>query len=122
MKKLVVISVALVITMLLCGCSSLKVETATYGYYVPQNEVRIISNGQVIPEDAIRIGSVETGEKGSTPTKKCTYSACIDAIVEEAKKMGGNIVYIVSVKEPSWGFGTTCYNVTADVYLQKCEE
>ena len=121
MKKLIVISMALVITMILCGCS-LKVKTTTYGYYVPQNEVRIIQNGQVIPEDAIRIGSVEAGEKGSTPTKKCTYSACIDAIVEEAKKMGGNIVYIVSVKEPTWGFGSTCYNVTADVFLQKCEE
>jgi hypothetical protein len=121
MKKLVEISMVLVITiMLLCGCS-LSVKTATNGYYEPQNEVRIIQTGQVIPEDAIRIGSVEVGEKGATPAKKCTYSACIDAIVEEAKKMGGNIVYIVSVKEPSvWG--STCYYVTADVYLQKCEE
>ena len=120
MKKYVVIFMALVITMLLYGCS-LSVKTATNGYYEPQNEVRIIQTGQVIPEDAIRRGSVEVGEKGATPTKKCTYSACIDAIVEEAKKMGGNIVYIVSVKEPSvWG--STCYYVTADVYLQKCDE
>ena len=121
MKRLVVISMAVVITMLLCGCS-LSVKTATNGYYVPQNEVKIIQTGQVIPEDAIRIGSVETGEKGATPAKECTYSACIDAIVEEAKKMGGNIVYIVSVKEPSGFWGSTCYYVTADVYLQKCEE
>ena len=121
MKKFVVLSSVLVLmAMLLSGCS-LKVRTATYGYYEPQNEVRIIQNGQVIPEDAIRIGSVEVGEKGATPTKKCTYSECIDAIVEEAKKMGGNIVYIVSVKEPST-WGSSCYNVTADVYLQKCEE
>ena len=121
MKKVVGISFVLVLmTMLLFGCS-LKIRTATNGYYEPQHEVRVIQTGQAIPEDAIRIGSVETGEKGMTPSKKCTYSACVDAIVAEAKKMGGNIVYIVSVKEPSvWG--STCYYVTADVYLQKCEE
>ena len=112
--------VLVLMAMLLYGCS-LKVKTTTYGHYEPQNEVRIIQSGQVIPEDAIRIGSVETGEKGMTPARKCTYAASIDAIIEEAKKMGGNIVYIVSVKEPSvWG--STCYYVTADVYLQKCEE
>ena len=118
-KKFVVISLALVfVTMLLSACS-LNIRTATYGYYVPQNEVRIIQNGQVIPEDAIRIGRVDVGDTGMTLTKNCTYSACIDAIVEEAKKMGGNIVYIVSVKAPE---KSTCYSITADVYLQKCEE
>ena len=121
MKRLLVISMVLVLmAILLYGCS-LKVKTTTYGHYEPQNEVRIIQSGQVIPEDVIRIGSVETGEKGMTPAKDCTYSACIDAIVKEAKKMGGNIVYIVSIKEPSvWG--STCYYVTADVYLQKSKE
>ena len=114
MKKLLLL---IVIALMFSSCS-LKVKATSNGNYQPQNEVRVIQNGQPLPEGAIRIGSVETGEKGMTPAKKCTYAASIDAIINEAKKMGGNIVYIVSVKEPSvWG--STCYYLTADVYLIK---
>ena len=119
MKKLIVLCVIL-LTLTLSACS-LKTRTASYGNYPPQNDVVIIQSGQPLPKDAIRIGSIETSDNGLTSTRRCTYAASIDAIVKKAKKMGGNIVYIVSVKEPSvWG--STCYYVTADVYLQKGED
>lgn len=114
MNKKVALCV-LLMTMVLSSCS-LKIRTTSYGHFQPQNEVVIIHSGQPLPKDAIRIGSIETGEKGMTPTRRCTYAASVDAIIKEAKKMGGNIVYIVSVKEPT--FNSTCYRVTADVYLQ----
>ncbi len=112
--------VLIVVTMLLVGCS-LKTNTTSNGYYQPQNEVQIIQSGQPLPKDAIRIGSVETKDTGFTKTKRCTYAASMDAVVKEAKKMGGNIVYIVSVKEPSF-LGSSCYYITADVYLQKSDD
>jgi len=115
MKIKVLISMALM-AFLLCGCS-LKMRTTSYGNYEPQNTVKIIQNGQVIPDDAIRIGCIETGDRGTTSTKNCTYASSIEAIVKAAKKMGGNIVYIVSIKEPTWA--SSCYQITADVYLQK---
>ena len=117
MKKLVLL---MLIALTFSSCS-LNVKSTSYGNYQPQNEVQVIQNGQPIPKDAIRIGSIETKDSGFTNTKRCTYSASIDSIIKEAKTMGGNIVYIVSVKEPSvWG--SSCYYITADVYLLKDEK
>jgi hypothetical protein len=117
MKKPVLIPIMLMI-LALTSCS-LRIRTSSYGHYQPQNEVKIIQSGQQIPENAIRIGSVETSGKGLTPTRRCSYASSVDAIIKKAKKMGGNIIYIVSVKEPT-AFNS-CYRVTADVYLQIVE-
>lgn len=114
MKKLNLI----LMVMLLCVLPSCKLKTAVSvnDYYAPTSgRLPIYQTGQALPNDIVRIGSIVVGESGATPTKKCTYEACMQIIEDEAKKVGADIVYLVKVKEPSvWG--STCYNITAELY------
>lgn len=105
-----------VVCILFQSCN-LKVITRSNGNYPPQNEVVIIQTNQPLPNKLKRIGSVVVGENGLTPTSKCSYENCIQTIENEAKKMGGNVVYLVRVEAPN--FHSTCYNITADIYLQE---
>lgn len=115
MKKLLI---TLSILLLLSGCS-LSIKTSVFDTYpATPGRLTLYQKDQNLPEDRIQIGTVTVGEKGFTPTKKCTYAACIEAIQEEAKKMGGQFIHIVHVKEPSvWG--STCYTIVADIYRYK---
>lgn len=101
--------------------SELRKDVSVYDTYPPTpGRLPIIQTAQKIPENSLQIGSVTVGESGLTKTKNCTYEACIEAIQEEAKKMGGQFIYIVKIKEPeSWG--STCYNIVADIYRYKDE-
>lgn len=113
MRKAFLILFAILLT--ISGCS-LKREVSIYDTYpATPGRLAIFQKDQSLPDNRIQIGTVTVGEKGFTPTKKCNYSACIEAIQEEAKKMGGQFIHIVSIKEPSvWG--STCYNIVADIY------
>ena len=88
-------------------------------FYAPIDEVTIISQGQTLPDNLIRVGSISVGEAGSTPTEDCTYQACMDAIRIAAKQNGAHVVYIVNVKEPDRFWGSTCYDITADFFRYK---
>lgn len=100
--------------MVSCG---LKRQVAIYDTYpVTPGRLVVYQTGQQLPNNLVQVGTVVVGEKGASITKNCTYEACIEAIQEEAKKMGGQIIYIVNLKEPSFFFGSTCYNITADIY------
>lgn len=111
----VVTSIILALTILMTSCG-LKRQVAIYDTYpATPGRLAIYQTGQQLPNDIIQVGTVVVGEKGATTTKNCTYEACMEAIQEEAKKMGGHIIYIVSLKEPSF-WGSTCYNITADIY------
>ena len=96
--------------------SELRRDVSVYDTYPPTpGRLPIIQTAQTIPDNSIQIGTVTVGESGFTKTKNCTYEACIEAIQEEAKKMGGQFIYIVKIKEPdSWS--STCYNIVADIY------
>ena len=98
--------------------TSCKLKTAVNvtDYYPPTaGRLQIIQTGQALPQNIVRIGSIVVGESGLTPTNKCTYEACMQVIEDEAKKKGAELVYLVKVKEPS-ALGSTCYNITAEMY------
>lgn len=118
MKKLAFL---LLVTIMLGGCK-LKESIYIDNYYAPVDNVTIIQIGQTLPDNIVRVGSISVGESGSTPTKKCTYQACMNAITLAAKKNGVHLVHIVSIREPySGGFwgSSTCYDITADFYRYK---
>ena len=114
MKRIVFI-LFLIITL-----SSCKLRQSIYvdNYYAPVDEVTVISYGGNLPDNVIRVGSISVGEAGMTPTKDCTYQACMNAIILKAKQSGVHVVYVVAIKEPSvWG--SSCYDITADFYRYK---
>lgn len=112
----------IVLTMLLMipSCAKYKqlkkIVNLNYHYPPTTGVVPIYQTNQQLPSDIIRIGSVVVGEAGLTPAEKCTYEACIRAIEDEARKAGADFIYLVNVKEPDRFWGSTCYDITADLY------
>jgi len=99
--------------------SELRRNISVYDTYAPTpGRLPIVQTAQPIPDGCIQIGSVTVGDSGLTKTKNCTYEACIEAVQEEAKKMGGQFIYIVKITEPST-WESTCYSIVADIYRYK---
>ena len=99
-----------------CTSCKLKSIVSVNDYYPPTSgRIQVYQTGQTLPDNIIRIGSIVVGEGGMTPSKKCTYEACMQLIEDEAKKKGAEFVYLVKVKEPS-AWESTCYNITAEMY------
>lgn len=106
--------IALCALTILPACK-LKTIVSVNDYYPPTSgRLPIYQTGQQLPDNIVRIGSIEVGESGMTPASKCTYEACMKVIEDESKKKGADIVYLVNVKEP--GFWSSCYNITAELY------
>lgn len=106
---------ALCAILILTPSCKLKSIVSVNDYYAPTTgHLPIYQTGQQLPDNLVRIGSIEVGENGLTPTDKCTYEACIRLIEDESKKVGADLVYLVSVKTP--GFWSSCYNITAELY------
>lgn len=100
----------------LFALSSCKLKTVVNvnEYYAPVSDIEIYNANQQLPQNVKRIGSIEVGEAGFTPTEQCSYEACLSAIKNEAKKAGSDLVQIIHIKEPtSW---STCYHITAELY------
>lgn len=129
MKKFLFFSI------LLWACTScaLKCRVEVSQSYAPTSTVSVIQMGQSLPTGLIRMGSISVGEGGMTPTDDCTYEACRRALIERAKEVGADIVYIIQVITPSsdggvaygyhtgpifYGGGSTCYGIVAEVYKQ----
>lgn len=94
---------------------SLKKQISVNGKYEPTvGKIALIQTNQYIPSNSYRIGSIVVGESGLTPSGDCTYEACMQTIEVEARKVGAELIYIVSVVEPN--FNSTCYNITTDLY------
>lgn len=106
----------IIILFALCALSSCKLKTVVNvnEYYAPVSNIEIYNSTQQLPQNIKRIGSIEVGEAGFTPTEKCSYEACLSAIKNEAKKSGADLVQIIHIKEP--GAWSSCYHITAELY------
>lgn len=93
-----------------------KVVSVSYHYPPTTGVIPIYQTGQQLPGGIIRIGSVVVGESGLTPADKCSYESCVRAIEYEARKAGADLIYLVKVKEPDRWWGSTCYDITAELY------
>lgn len=124
------------IIFLLCTFTScaLQCRVDVLQKYAPTKEVSVVQMGQTLPSGVIRMGSVTVGEGGMTPTEDCTYEACMRAVIEQAKNVGADIVYIVQVISPSdsggvaygygtgpvyYGGGSSCYGIVAELYKKR---
>ena len=114
MKKAILMLFA---TSLIFGCGTTKNMSVLHYYPPTEEEVEIMGAGHNIPEDAILIGNITIGDTGFTSAKNCTYAKVIQEASVMAQQMGGNILYVVSHKEPD--FECTCHRINANVYLVK---
>lgn len=112
----------LLIPLLLSSCGwtrELKRQVTIYDTYAPTpGRLPVYQSSQQLPKGCIQIGNVTVSEGGLTKQKDCTYEACIEAVQEEAKKMGGQFIYVVKIKEPDMA-NTLCYHIIADIYRYK---
>lgn len=93
-----------------------KIVSVSYHYPPTTGVINVYQTGQQLPNNIIRIGSVVVGESGWTPAERCSYEECIRAIEDEARKAGADLIYLVKVKEPDRVWGSTCYDITAELY------
>ena len=116
MKSLKFIVALCTLSFVLPSCKTpLKVLVHVREYHERTESIKFVQTGQKLPDNIIRIGSIEVGEGGWTPAKDCSYEACMNAIETEAKRAGADIVYLVKVVEPGTWKGT-CYDITAEFY------
>lgn len=114
MNKYLIIITSSLLIFVLASCA-LKKQISVKQYYPPTEEhIPIIQTNQALPQNIYRIGSIVVGESGLTPDRDCTYEACMQVIEEESRRVGAQLVYLVSVREPD--FNSTCYNITAELY------
>lgn len=105
---------------MLASCNSLIVQSKHYSYAQPTYaQAQIVEKGSDILKDAVLLGTVSVDGDFWTPTKKCTYVSCLEAVTEEAKKMGGKYIELITVREPGRESGTTCYSMVANIYTDK---
>lgn len=117
MKRLLSILAFLVFLGSVYGCGLSIRAVATVPYPPSQSEVKIYNANQILPEGLKRIGSITIDDTGFTLSENGTYEACLAALREEAKKMGGNVVNIVNMQAPD--SHSTIYRMTADVYREQ---
>lgn len=99
--------------------------------YTPTENIEIVHINQPLPANLTRIGSITIDGNSSLvwTADECSYETCMQLLIEEAKKVGADVVYIVSVIAPNAGFmatpyfysvsGSSCYTIVADIYIKK---
>lgn len=79
-----------------------------------RQEVYVYTSDEAIPGNIVKdIGSVKVGDGGFS--SNCDYETVIAAAKEEARKNGGNVVYIEEHKTPD--FWSTCHRIKAKILL-----
>lgn len=107
---------------MLASCGHLVVKSSQYSYASPTNERPVIfEKGNNVPDGLVCIGMISTSEKGLLDYSACSYVTCLEAVVNECKKMGGKYLEIVDVIPPggSQNLNNACYFITAKVYTDK---
>ncbi|MGM9746067.1 MAG: DUF1471 domain-containing protein [Paludibacteraceae bacterium] len=119
MKHKFIITLFLPLVFISCGL----VKTVSVSEkFTPTENIEIVPLNQPLPPGLTRIGSITINGSQSVVWSydDCSYENCMQAIIEEAKKVGADVIYIVSVVAPNQGFisGTGCYTIIADLYIK----
>jgi len=111
MKKIVLI---LGTAIVLFGCGTVKnVNVLTYSTPLASNvPIEFMAQGQNVPNNAKLLGSINIGDSGFTVN--CSYQQVINDLQNQARKMGGNLLYITEHKVPD--SSSTCHRISANVY------
>jgi hypothetical protein len=93
------------VLLLFPGCEAINAQTW-------QDSVVVLPIKTEVPAGAKKIGTLNAGN--NAVRNNCDYDGLIVSVKEKARKMGGNIVKITEVIEPT--FISKCYKIRADVY------
>ena len=97
-----------------CGLAKYYYPKISKGEYF--GEVVICENEKEIPQDAVLLGTIYTGDSGFTSTNRCTYERCLQTAIEMTRKMGGNYLLIANHIRPT--FPSKCHGIGASVYYK----
>ncbi len=98
---------------LLCACNP-KITTSVLKKYPALNDtafVAVYKDSNKVPSKWVTLGNVSAKDGGST--MKCDSSTMINLVKQEARKLGGNAVYINNHLRPS--FKSSCHQFDATV-------
>jgi len=118
MKPTTVLLFCITTICLLCACGpSTKVQIFSADKLPPldsRQEVHVYTSGEALPGNIIRdIGTVKVGDTGFS--LDCGYEKVIATAKEEARKSGGNVVFIEEHQMPD--FWSTCHRINAKILL-----
>ena len=74
--------------------------------------ITLFQKNETVPSEYRTIGSVSVGDKWGM-TVKCSYIDVINDAKDKARKVGGDAIQVVQIKEPS--LNSTCYYLIANV-------
>lgn len=102
-------------SLLLHACGP-KVRTSlvskSYAPLAYDEEVVVIHPGDEVPKEAIQVGSLKIGDGGFST--RCKYETVMAAAQLEARKAGGNLIYVTEHRPPD--FFSTCHRIKAHIF------
>ena len=100
------------VAIMFLSCAS-TVNTTRSSYRYPptpmQEPIEVFGLNDYVPTNTVNLGTIRIGDSGFSVG--CGYEAVIQKIINACRKIGGNAIQLVSVKEPDWS--STCYRMTA---------
>ena len=101
--------------LLICNCSpKIRTMISNSDYKKLDDKIDIIFiNESEVPENSKYIGELKIGDSGFTTD--CGYEKIMNEAKIEAKKLGGNIIQVIEIKEPQ-KWGSTCYRLKAKIF------
>ena len=90
----------------ICNCSP-KIRTI-----ISNSDYKKLDESEV-PENSKYIGELKISDSGFTTD--CGYEKIMNEAKIEAKKLGGNIIQVIEIKEPQ-KWGSTCYRLKAKIF------
>ncbi len=100
----------------LAGCSP-RISSYLESDYDPLEaaaEVIVLDKNAAIPDDAESLGIVKVGDTGFTTSENGSYEAVVALVKEQARMAGGNVVRIISHREPDRH--STIHRIEAEVF------
>ncbi len=79
--------------------------------------MHVITKMADLPEDADKIGNIKVGDSGFSTN--CGFDKVMEDAKIEARKIGGNILFITRHKTPDlW---SSCHRISADIYFSESQ-
>lgn len=75
-------------------------------------EVVVLTESEVVPDQAELIGSIKVGDNGFSTN--CSYEQVLELAKMEARKAGGNLLKITEHQLPTL-MGSSCHQIKADI-------
>lgn len=108
-----ILSLSFIVLLISCSPKITTRLASEYQPMAPEEEIVVVERGDSAPEDAVYIGKIKIGDTGFTLSKNGTWDAVVSLAKEEARRAGGNVVWITSHKTPD--FTCSIHRIEADI-------